>query len=131
MFKKVLTAVFFVLALSICAFAQDSVDEHSAVASSVSQTASAQSAAPQSNPKFISFALCMLAGGMALGLAGLGVAVGQGLSVAKAVEAIGRNPEAQPKIQTLLLIGLAFLETIAIYGLVFGLLLVFSNPIKF
>ena len=110
MLKKVFMAALFVVSLSVCAFAEEA-------------------AGIQHNPKIWAFAICMLAAGLTIGLAALGVGIGQGMSVSKAMESIGRNPEAQPKIQTLLLIGLAFLETVIIYGLVFGLLLIFVNPI--
>lgn len=129
MVKKVLTAVFFVLAISFIAFAQDTAGADPLAVTAAAQTTAAQSIIPQAAPKLMSFALCMLAAGIALGFAALGVAVGMGLGLSKAMEAIGRNPEAHSKVQTLLLIGLAFLETVVIYGLVFGLILVFSNPV--
>jgi F-type H+-transporting ATPase subunit c len=44
---------------------------------------------------------------------------------AKALEAIGRNPEAAPKIQTAMILSIAFAEAIAIYALVIALILKF------
>lgn len=58
-------------------------------------------------------------------LTGIGAGIGMGLATAKAVEACARQPEAESKIRTMLLIGLAFAETTAIYGLVVSILLVF------
>lgn len=58
-------------------------------------------------------------------LAGLGAGIGMGIATGKAVEATARQPEAEGKIRTMLLIGLAFAETTAIYGLVVSILLVF------
>lgn len=58
-----------------------------------------------------------LAGGIALGLAGLGVGNGQGYAAGKAAEAAGRNPEAASTIQRLMLIGAGVAESAAIYGL--------------
>lgn len=49
---------------------------------------------------------------------GLGPALGVGLIGARAVEGIGRNPEAAGKIFVPMLLGMAFAEAIAIYGLV-------------
>ncbi|CRH47301.1 Lipid-binding protein [Chlamydia trachomatis] len=51
--------------------------------------------------------------------------MGQGIAVAKACEAVGRNPEALSKVRTLLILGLAIVETASIYCLVIALLLIF------
>lgn len=62
------------------------------------------------------------------GLASLGcfgAGIGQGYATGKAVEAIGRNPEASSKIRTMLIIGCAIAETGAIYALVVALILIF------
>jgi len=56
---------------------------------------------------------------------GLAPAIAIGLIVAKALEAIGRNPEAAGKIQTVMILGVAFAEAIAIYSLVVALILKF------
>ncbi|WP_406616187.1 ATP synthase F0 subunit C [Mycoplasmopsis hyopharyngis] len=55
----------------------------------------------------------------------LGVGLGQGITAGKAVEAVGRNPEAMNKIRTLLLLGCAISESSALYSLVLGVLLLF------
>lgn len=54
---------------------------------------------------------------------GVGAGIGMGIAVSKAVEAIARQPEATPKIQRVLLLGLAFAETTAIYGLFIAILI--------
>ncbi len=54
---------------------------------------------------------------------GVGAGIGMGIAVSKAVEAIARQPEATSKIQRVLLIGLAFAETTAIYGLFIAILI--------
>ena len=54
----------------------------------------------------------------AIGIGAIGPAVGIGLIGMKAMEAIGRNPEAQGKILPAMLLGMAFAEAIAIYALV-------------
>lgn len=51
--------------------------------------------------------------------------VAQGIGVAKAVEAIGRNPEAMSKIRSVMIIGLAIVETGSIYCFIIALLLIF------
>ena len=55
-------------------------------------------------------------------IAGMGPGVGVGLIGAKAVEAVGRNPEASGRIIPIMLVAMAFAEAIAIYGLVFAFL---------
>ena len=60
----------------------------------------------------------MLAKALAIGLGSIGPGIGIGLIGAKAMEAIGRNPEASGKIMITMLIAAAFAEAIAIYALV-------------
>ncbi len=67
----------------------------------------------------------MIGAGLAIGIGALGPGVGVGLLFSKAIEAIGRNPEAQPKIQLTMLLGVAFTEAIAIYALVIALMILF------
>ncbi len=57
-------------------------------------------------------------GGLTIALGGIAPAVAIGFIGAKAMEAIGRNPEAQSKILPAMLLGMAFAEAIAIYALV-------------
>ncbi len=57
--------------------------------------------------------------------AAIGTGAGQGYAAGKACEAIGRNPDAQPKIFNTMIIGMAIAETAAIYGLVISILLIF------
>jgi F-type H+-transporting ATPase subunit c len=57
-------------------------------------------------------------GGIIIAIGGLGPALGIGFIGAKAVEAIGRNPEAAGKIMVNMLIAMAFAESIAIYSLI-------------
>lgn len=59
-----------------------------------------------------------LPSGLAIGLGAIGPGIGIGLIGMKAVEAIGRNPDAQSKILPPMLLGMAFAEAIAIYALV-------------
>ena len=61
--------------------------------------------------------------GLAIGLAGLGCGIGQGLAASGAVQGIARNPGAAGQIQTPMIIGLALIESIALYGFVIGFML--------
>lgn len=66
-----------------------------------------------------------LAVALSIGLGALGPGIGIGLIGSKAMEAIGRNPEATGKIQSAMILGFAFAEAIAIYALVVALILKF------
>lgn len=63
--------------------------------------------------------------GIAIGVAAGGGALGMGLAVAKAAEGISRQPEAENKIRTTLMLGLVFIETAIIYALVVAILVIF------
>ena len=65
----------------------------------------------------------MLAKAIAIGLGAIGSGIGLGMIGGKAVEAIGRNPEAAGKIQTIMLIIAAFTEAVAIYALVIAFMI--------
>lgn len=56
---------------------------------------------------------------------GLGSGIGQGIAAAKAVEAVGKNPEAENEIRTMLMLGAGIAETASIYGLLIAFLLLF------
>jgi len=70
-------------------------------------------------------AMNSLAAAIAIGLGALGPGLGIGILAGKALEAIGRNPEAAPKIQTSMILAIAFAEAIAIYALVVALIIKF------
>ena len=57
-------------------------------------------------------------GGLIVAIGGIGPALGVGYIGAKAMEAIGRNPDASGKILPAMLLGMAFAEAIAIYSLI-------------
>ncbi len=61
--------------------------------------------------------------GMAIGLAALGCGIGQGVATYGAVQGTARNPSASGKIGTQLVLGLSLIESVALYGLVIGFLL--------
>jgi F-type H+-transporting ATPase subunit c len=70
----------------------------------------------------------VIAAGLAIGLAAIGPGIGQGTAAAQAVEGLARQPEAEGKIRGTLLLSLAFMESLTIYGLVVALCLLFANP---
>ncbi len=62
---------------------------------------------------------------LAIGLGSIGPGLGIGLVAGKAMEAIGRNPEAEPVVRTNMFVAMAFAEAIAIYALVVALIIKF------
>lgn len=66
--------------------------------------------------------------GFGIGIATIGTGIGQGMAVNGAMQGISRQPEAAGTIGTNLIIGLAFIESLAIYALVVALLLLFADP---
>ncbi|MDD3013403.1 MAG: ATP synthase F0 subunit C [Candidatus Gastranaerophilales bacterium] len=65
----------------------------------------------------------ILAMGIAVGLAAIGPGIGMGTAVAAAIDATVRQPEAGGEVRTLMFIGLAFMEALAIYALLIALIL--------
>ena len=86
----------------------------------VSVTATAEEASEDSvkGDKAVSAAIVV-------GLAATGGAIGMGWAISKAVEGIARQPEAQGKIQSTMMLGLVFIETAIIYALVIAILIIF------
>ena len=66
-----------------------------------------------------------IAAGIAIAFGAIGPAFGIGMLVSKAMEALGRNPEARPAIQTNMILGVAFAEAIAIYALLVAIIIKF------
>ena len=62
---------------------------------------------------------------MAMGLGAIGPGIGIGILAGKALESIGRNPDATGIIQTNMILGIAFAEAVSIYALVVALILKF------
>lgn len=66
--------------------------------------------------------------GMAIAAAGCGI--GQGMGLKAACEGTARNPEAGGKLMVTLILGLAFVESLAIYSLVVNMIVLFVNPLS-
>ena len=86
----------------------------------LTSTAFAQDAVEQSPHAGLGY----IAGGLGLGIAAFGGALGQGRAAAAALNGIARNPNAAGKIQTPMIIGLALIESLVIYSLIVALILV-------
>ena len=70
---------------------------------------------------------CALGAGTAM-IAGVGPGIGEGNAVAKACEAIGRQPECKGDVTSTMLMGCAIAETTGLYALVIAILLIFVAP---
>ncbi len=78
--------------------------------------------------KFGFFGTVAAASAIGIGIAALGTGIGMGLGIGRAVEGIARNPEASGKIMTTMIVGLALIESLAIYTLVVVLILLYAKP---
>lgn len=72
--------------------------------------------------------LIAIAAALAISVAAIGAALAQGRATAAAMDAIWRQPEAANDIRGALIVSLALMEAIAIYGLLIGLLIIFILP---
>ena len=97
-----------------------------------SLAAAAEAAAPGGGvdyTKAIVIACSLLAVGLAMGLGTIGTGVGMGHGLSGATSAVGRNPEAQGKVLLTMMVGLAMIESLAIYALVIALVILYANPL--
>src|ERR1700690_2485665 len=116
--KKTISSILLVLSLVVL-FAPAVFAEEAAAA-----------AASPADAKLKYYGIAALACGLAIGIAAFGASIGQGMGLKGATEGIARNPGASGKITTTLIIGLAMIESLAIYALVVALILLFVNPFK-
>lgn len=72
--------------------------------------------------------ISILAAALAVGFGAIGPALAEGKAVAAAMDAIARQPESANVLSRTLFVGLAMIETMAIYCLVIALLVLFANP---
>lgn len=125
MLKRIMVSllvVILVCATAIPVFAvgsADDADKDQAVIATAAETESEETAADNSiGAKAIGAAI-------AVGLAAAAGAIGMGMAVGKATEGISRQPEAEGKIRTTLMLGLVFIETAIIYALIIAILVIF------
>ncbi len=97
------------VALPTMAFAADAVTAEAAQAEADAATVSGKS----------------IGSGVAIGFAALGGGIGMGLVVGKAAEGVSRQPEAEGKIRSTMMLGLVFIETAIIYALLVVILIIF------
>jgi F-type H+-transporting ATPase subunit c len=97
----------------------------------VASAAFASEAANADAAKMSFYASVALASAIGIGIAALGTGIGMGMGIGRAVEGIARNPEASGKIMTTMIVGLALIESLAIYTLVVVLILLYAKPFGF
>lgn len=110
-----------VILAALCAapaFAAGEPGDGNVEAGAVSEAAAEDSTADSTGDK-------ALAAAVAVGLAAAGGAVGMGLAIAKSTEGISRQPEAEGRIRTAMMLGLVFIETAIIYALIVAILIIF------
>ena len=122
-FFKVLPAVLLamIVALSVMiipAFAAGDDKSDATATTSVSETTETETADN-------SIGMKALGAGLAIGIAACGGAIGMGSAVGKSAEGISRQPEAEGRIRTTLMLGLVFIETAIIYALLVVILIIF------
>ena len=117
--KKIVAALFVIAALLAMAIPAFAAGNGAAPAPDAAQTQQSESAQTDS-----SLGLKAVATGIAIGLAAAGGAVGMGIAAGKSVEGIARQPEAESKIRTTLMLGLVFIETAIIYALLVVILII-------
>ena len=74
------------------------------------------------------FSICVIAAGIGMGLGVVGPGIGMGLAVKGALDGTSRNPAAYGKLLTTMMIGVAMIESLAIYALVICLIILYANP---
>jgi F-type H+-transporting ATPase subunit c len=79
--------------------------------------------------KAIIIGCSLLAAGIAIAFGTIGTGNGMGQGLNGATNAVGRNPEAQGKILLTMMVGLAMIESLAIYALVIALIVLYANPL--
>lgn len=73
-------------------------------------------------------AVSIITGGFAMAIASAAAAIGQGRAIVAALNGIARQPSAAPRIQVAMIIGLALIESLAIYVLLISLIVLFAKP---
>jgi F-type H+-transporting ATPase subunit c len=66
--------------------------------------------------------------GLTISIGGIGPALGQGKAIAAALSALAQQPDASPTITRTLFVGLAMVESVAIYCFVVAMIVLFANP---
>lgn len=123
--KKVLSVLLVMLAMVVTMAAPAFADEPASSEPSTTQSAQAETEAEAADSSTSTTAAKAFASAIAVGLAAAGGAVAMGVLGAKSSEAIARQPEAEGKIRTSMMLTLVFIETAIIYALLVVILIIF------
>jgi len=93
------------------------------------EAAAAAAAGTVDYTKAIIIGCSIIGAGLAIAFGTIGTGNGMGAGLNGATNAVGRNPEAQGKILLTMMVGLAMIESLAIYALVVALILLYANPL--
>jgi F-type H+-transporting ATPase subunit c len=74
------------------------------------------------------FTLCVIVAGFGMTVAVIPTSLSQSMAIKSALEGVARNPGASGKVLTTMLIGLAMIESLAIYVFVVAMIILFANP---
>lgn len=74
------------------------------------------------------FTWSVIAAGFGMGIGSIGTGIGMGIAISKACEGVARNPGASGKILTNMMVGLALIESLAIYVFVICIIILYANP---
>jgi F-type H+-transporting ATPase subunit c len=80
------------------------------------------------DPVTIVAAASIISAGIAMGLGAIGPGIGEGIALARAMNALAQQPDESNTITRTLFVGLAMVESTAIYCLVISIILLFTNP---
>ena len=81
------------------------------------------------DPMTIFVAVCTVTAGLTVALGGYGPSRGEGQGLAQALDALARQPDEADRITRILFVGMAMVESCAIYALVIALIILFANPL--
>ena len=70
----------------------------------------------------------IITAGLTIAIGAIGPALGEGRAVSSALTSLAQQPDAAPTITRTLFVGLAMIESIAIYSFVISIILIFANP---
>ena len=116
--KRICIVFMMVMMLSAFSLPVLAAGDQSSDSAAATETTEESTASDSTGSKALAAAICV-------GLAAAAGAVGMGLSIAKTNEGIARQPEAEGKLRTSLMLGLVFIETAIIYALIIAILIIF------
>lgn len=122
-FKGIVTALILVMMMLVVALPVFAAGETDATEATADTTVNTEAITEETEQKTLGDKAWAAA--IVVGIAAAAGAVGMGWAIAKSVEGISRQPEAEGKIRTTLMLGLVFVETAIIYALVIAILIIF------